>query len=275
MGGRPAIVLRRVLDRIRAEGPLLARDFLPDRPGASGSWWGWRPEKAALEYLWRTGELTVVRRERFEKVYDLTERVLPDHHATAAPTVAEHVDWACSTALERSLVATPRELAGFWGAVDVGAARHWCAGAVQDGRAVAVAVAGREGAAPWHAVAVTDWRQRLGASPPVPHRTRALSPFDPLARDRQRLLRAFGFDYRFEAFVPAAKRQYGYYTLPLLEGDRFVGRLSARTDRKAGALIVEGLWWERGVKATRPRKAALGEALERVAALAGVERVTM
>ena len=107
--------LAAVRERIVREGPLRSQDF--EHEGArdgSSAWWGWKPQKAALEYLWHTGELLVVRREKFQKVYDLTARVLPDLHGAPAPSEEEHTEWACSTAMERLVVATPKELSEFW-----------------------------------------------------------------------------------------------------------------------------------------------------------------
>jgi uncharacterized protein YcaQ len=89
-----------------------------------------------------------------------------------------------------------------------------------------------------------------------------LCPFDPILRDRARTLRLFAFDYRFEAFVPEARRQYGYYVLPILERDRLVGRMDAKFHRERGVLEVKGLWWEKGV---RPARARLRTALEGLA----------
>jgi uncharacterized protein YcaQ len=98
---------------------------------------------------------------------------------------------------------------------------------------------------------------------------RLLSPFDPVLRDRARALRRFGFDYRFEAFTPAPERRYGYYVLPLLEGDRLVGRIEPKLLRDEGALEVRGLWWEPGVQASKARRRLLDEALGRLAAWVG------
>ncbi|HMN95127.1 MAG TPA: crosslink repair DNA glycosylase YcaQ family protein [Phycisphaerales bacterium] len=285
MGARPQRILDRVLERVRAEGPLQARDFDgPKRRGGAAAprdepagWWNWKPEKAALEYLWRTGKLAVARRERFEKVYDLVERVHGEHHARPQPTRAELIEWACISALERLGTATPRELARFWHAIELPEAKRWCDAAVRDGRVSPVRIAGagspargrgasRDSSAlagPFtEGVALVDWRTRLDAAPAAPPRVRILSPFDPVIRDRARLARLFDFDYRFEAFVPAAKRVYGYYTLPLLEGERFVGRAHIRADRPARRLVVDGLWWEATPRLARARRSALDDSLE-------------
>jgi hypothetical protein len=102
---------------------------------------------------------------------------------------------------------------------------------------------------------------------------RLLAPFDPIVRDRKRALRVFGFDFAFEAFVPAAKRRFGYYVLPMLEGERFVGRVLPRFDREVGALILERVWWEADVRPTRARRRALHDAARRLAASIGARAV--
>jgi hypothetical protein len=98
---------------------------------------------------------------------------------------------------------------------------------------------------------------------------RLLSPFDPVIRDRKRTRRLFDFEYRVEVFVPASQRTHGYYVLPVLEGDRLVGRVDPKLHRDRGCLIVRGPWWEPGVKATRTRMRALDEAIDRLALQVG------
>jgi hypothetical protein len=100
-----------------------------------------------------------------------------------------------------------------------------------------------------------------------------LSPFDPLIRDRKRSKWLFGFDYRIEVFIPAAKREYGYYVLPILEGDRFSGRVDLKTHRKEGALEVKGLWWEPDTRMTPSRDEALRRGLSRLAKFVEVDEV--
>ena len=123
------------------------------------------------------------------------------------------------------------------------------------------------------ALALADIETRLASvSAPAP-RLRILNPFDPVIRDRNRLTRLFGFDYRIEIFVPEARRQWGYYVYPLLEGDRFVGRIEVKSDRQAGELSVHQLWPEPGVKWTDARQAKLEAELGRLARLVGEEEV--
>jgi len=260
---------KRTLGEVRAaiaeRGPLSTRDF-PAPAGRRGAgWWDWSPHKAALELLWRSGELAVHSRRGFEKAYDLAERV---HGAAGdAPSRAALVDLACGAALERLGAATPRELAQFLNLVTPAEAKAWATRAVVDGGAVAVTLE-RDGKKPAAGLARPDWRKASAAA--IDATPRALAPFDPLVRDRARLAGLFGFDYRFEAFVPAAKRVHGYYTLPILAGESFVGRADAASDRERGRLVARRLWLEPGPDPRRRRTRAIA-ALERLAAGLGFE----
>ncbi|WP_243303735.1 winged helix-turn-helix domain-containing protein [Geothrix oryzisoli] len=267
-----AQVVQGVKARIEHEGPLKSSDF--EHPEKRGPWWGWKPQKAALDFLWRSGELMIPRREGFQKLYDLTERVLPEPHARPCPEPAEHLEWACATAAERLGVFTPKELADYWDSIEAAEAKAWCEGAAKAGRLVPVAVEGADGETR-PAFALADWEARLAKLPEPADRTRLLCPFDPILRDRARALRRFGFDYRFEAFVPEPKRQYGYFVLPILEGDRLVGRLDPKLHRDRGLLEIRGLWWEAGIKATKVRRRTLDEALARLAAFVGAEEIQL
>jgi uncharacterized protein YcaQ len=278
---------RRIVAAVRARlerhGPLATRDFAPPagRDGrraaarTNGSWWGWGPEKAALEMLWHTGVLLVTRREGFEKVYDLAERVLPEACAAPPPARAEHVDWACRTALDRLGAATPAQIAAFWSHVDAERAAAWCARAARAGRLVRARVERADADGHWTAWAPADWRARLAAAPPAPARQRLLAPFDPLLWDRKRVQRLFGFDYAFEAFVPAAKRRWGYYVMPILDGERLVGRVDPKLERDTRTLALRAVWWEPGVRPTRARRRDLEAAAQRLATALGATRIAM
>jgi hypothetical protein len=113
----------------------------------------------------------------------------------------------------------------------------------------------------------------LDDPPPPPDRIRVLSPFDPLIRDRNRLRRLFNFDYRIEIFVPEAKRTYGYYIFPLLQGDRLIGRIDMKARRDDGVLAVMGLWLEPGVRFTNGREAKLRAEVRRHAKFIGMGAV--
>ncbi|MEY4117368.1 MAG: hypothetical protein RLZZ116_696 [Planctomycetota bacterium] len=254
--------LAEVREALEARGPLATRDFpRPARLGKSEGWWDWSPHKAALEFLWRTGEVAVHSRRGFEKVYDLAERVhgaLPER-----PPRDALVAWACTSALERLGAATAREIAHFAWAITPAEANAWCGKAAKRGEIAQVSLE-RLGRAPRPGFARLDWKD-AAARAAVDETPRMLAPFDPLIRERGRLAELFGFDYRFEAFVPAAKRVHGYYTMPVLVGDRLVSRLDLASERDAGVLRVSRAWHEPGIAARAAERSAR-TAAERLAA---------
>ena len=263
-----------VLERIATSGPVMARELGGDAPKQAGGWWDWHPSKTALEYLWRTGTLAICRREGFQKVYDLAERVIPAAHRGPEPDDSAAIDWACRSALERLGFATPGEIARYWESVSNAEATAWCrANLGLELRQIEVDCV--DETKPRTAYAFDDVVDRAAtASNPLPI-LRILSPFDPMIRDRTRAGRLFGFDYRIEIFVPAHQRQYGYYVFPILEGDRFVGRIDMKHRRQEdGALHVTGLWPERGVKFGKARMRALEAALERMRRFCGASSVS-
>lgn len=257
-----------ILDRIARDGPVSSSDVGEGEERGRGGWWDWHPSKTALEWLWRTGRIAVTRRDGFRKVYDLTERVIPEAVRAVEIPAEAVVDWACSSALERLGFGTAVEVAAYWNAVSGEAARGWLAEAVREGRVEEVAIEGASGA-----------RRRgfalpglAGAVPPEPvGRLRVLSPFDPALRDRDRAEFLFGFRYRIEVFVPEPKRVFGYYVFPLLEGDRLVGRIDVK--RSGEVLAVRALWPEPGVAFGKRRLAKLEAELGRLAAFVGCGRV--
>lgn len=253
--------------RIAAEGALSTHAFDTKIDGERHMW-SRPPHKLALDYMWYSGELATCHRVNFAKYYDLAERVFPAGLRETEIPDAEQLDWLCRAAVERLLIATPGEIQRFWEAAETTEVRDW----VQTADLRPVEVQGARGE--WTAaLAPRDIEDRLAALVPATSRLRILNPFDPVIRDRNRLSRLFGFDYRVEMFVPAAKRIWGYYVFPILEGERFVGRIDLKADRKASALLVQNFWPEPGVRWPDSRRAKLAAELDRLARLAGVERV--
>ena len=256
------------LRHIADNGCCTSGDVGTDEARSNSGWWDWHPSKTALEYLWRSGQVSVVRRDGFTKVYDLTERVIPAEHLNRRHHPEETIDWCCTGALDRLGFATHGELAAFWDHITPAEAKAWCEAALADGRIIAVDIAGHDGKL-----------RRSYAWPdlpdlPVPEvapRLRILSPFDPALRDRKRAERLFGFYYRVEMFVPAPKRQYGYYVFPVMEGDRLIGRIDMKRDGET--LAVRAFWPEDGVKMGAGRQAALEKELTRAADFGGCGEV--
>ena len=267
--------LQVVLDQIREQGPLSSSDVGKEEARGSGGWWDWHPSKTALEYLWRTGALSVVGREGFKKRYDLTERVLEAtlSDPTNAPDVEGAIDWCCNGALDRLGFATHAEIAAFWAHVTTAEAKAWCIAALERGDIIQVQVEGADGTAK-SAFARPSLPDDAGLNAEPTSRLRVLSPFDPALRDRKRAAHLFGFQYTVEMFVPKARRKYGYYVFPLLERDRLVARVDMKAFRDRDCLHVKALWPEEGVKWTSARAKAFEAELHRMIDLAGVSKVT-
>jgi len=259
-----------VLARIAQHGEVTSADLATGEVRGSTGWWDWHPSKTALEFLWRTGQLAVVRRDGFRKVYDLTERVIPAALRDRRPDTVETVNWAARAALDRLGFATSGEIAAFFKLITPEEAKDWCAAALASGEITEIAVECTGGAL--RRVYARPGLEEA-AAPPVSDRVRVLSPFDPALRDRARAERLFGFHYRIEIFVPAPQRRFGYYVFPLLEGDRLIGRIDMKAERDAGVLAVRALWPEVSVPFGKGRLARLMAELERVAVFAGLERI--
>lgn len=258
-----------VLKRISDHGACTSGQVGEGESRGSGGWWDWHPSKTALEFLWRSGQLSVLRRDGFTKVYDLTERVIPPEHLNRRHHLQETIDWCCNGAMDRLGLATSRELAAFWDHVTSAEAKAWCAAALSDGQIIEVDIEGVDGTLR-RSFARPDIMD-VNVAAPAP-RIRVLSPFDPALRDRKRAERLFGFNYRIEIFVPQPERKYGYYVFPVIEGAHMIGRIDMR--RTDGALVVRGFWPESGVKMGVGRLKAMQAELERAAAFGGCSAVS-
>ncbi len=257
--------VRRIRDRIAQEGPLSTHAF--DTKAESREMWARPPHKKALDQMWYAGELATCHRENFVKFYDLGERVFPAE-LRQCPGEEMAADWLCDAAFDRLGMATGGEVQRFWEAMTAPEAKAWS----ERRQLVPLEVESADGT--WRqAWGVADIEARLAAAESVSSHLRLLNPFDPAIRDRIRLERLFGFAYRNEMFVPKDQRIWGYYVYPLLEGERFVGRLELKADRAAGWMQVTGFWPEPRVKWTAQRLAKLERELERFARLAGIRDV--
>lgn len=255
--------IARIRDRIAAEGPLSTHAF--DTRAQSREMWARPPHKKALEQMWYAGTLATSHRRNFVKFYDLGTRVFPDHDA---PPESHALTRLHRAALERLCIATPGEVQRFWSVATAAEIRDWAAVA----RTVPVRVQGADGS--WRdALAHPEIESRLADAPAATTRLRILNPFDPAIRDRARLERLFGFVYRNEIFVPAARRQWVYYVYPLLQGDRFVGRIELRADRAESRLRVTGFWPEAGVSWRARRAEKLDAELARFARMVDLTEI--
>ncbi|MEM9707763.1 MAG: crosslink repair DNA glycosylase YcaQ family protein [Pseudomonadota bacterium] len=253
---------------IADHGATCSRDVGGDEKKSSSGWWDWHPSKTALEFLWRSGQLAVCYRQGFQKFYDLAERVIPPEHLNARKDDREIIDWAMVEALDRLGFATSGELAAFFEIVTREEAKTWCAEALAQGRILEAEIEMADGSLR-RSFMTEAGLGRMSDLPEPSSRVRLLSPFEPALRDRGRAERLFDFHYRIEIFVPEAKRQYGYYVFPVMQGDRLIGRLDAR--RVEDTLVLRAFWPEPGVRLGKARMAGLLAELERVKSLAGVD----
>lgn len=250
--------------RIDAEGALSTAAFDTKVKGAK-KMWDRPPHKVALDYMWHAGELSTSHRVHFRKYYDLTEKVIPADILAQDIADDEQIAWLCNQALNRLSVATHKEIKEFWEAADVKEVRNWA-----EGRELMPVEWQRHDGSWVAAFGAVDIEQRLTELQKPSTRMRIVNPFDPCIRDRARLKNIFGFDYKIEIFVPAAKRKWGYYVYPLLEGDKFVGRIELKADRKAGILSIVNFWQEAGVKWSEARQEKLDSELQRFAKYVGL-----
>lgn len=228
-----------VLDRIRNEGPLGSKDFKSNHDAAPGQWWDWKPAKIALELLFWRGDIMVTERRNFHRMYDLTERVLPDNIDTSMPFDDELGRFLVHRALSSYGVATGREIVNHLHA----ASRETILNAVQqlvdEGVVIRVSIEKEDGY-----YALSDTIQTSSLSSCAVPEVFLLSPFDNLIIQRDRTSRLFGFDYVLESYMPEKKRKHGYYVLPILWGERLVGRLDPKADRKNRRMIIRNLRFE-------------------------------
>jgi uncharacterized protein len=235
-------------ERITQEGALRVSDFeRGDHPG--GTWWNWRPAKVALEYLFAFGDLMIANRINFQRVYDLTERILPKGVDMTEPDVDERNRFWIERGAKALGICSPGQAADYtW--MKFGKGKPMVAQLVKEGVLVEVNARLADGTSSTLIV----HRDNLplleeAASGGFPsQRTTFLSPFDNLFWARGRDEAFWGFHQRLEAYTPTEKRVYGYFCLPILHKDRLVGRFDPKMERKAGILRLKALYLESGVK---------------------------
>lgn len=248
-------MMRQVLARVKQDGPLMAKDFEPPKGHKPGPWWNWKPAKRALEQLFIEGKLMVVRRNNFHKVYDLPERVLPHGIDTTVPTRQEFIHFLILRAIRAHGLVAEAEISYLRKGIkrDV---KTGLKDLLKQGQVLPVRVAGLDR----DFYTTENKLEQLSASR-VAKMLHLLSPFDNAVIQRKRIEQLFAFDYQLECFVPAAKRVYGYFCLPILWAGQFIGRLDAKADRKAETLIVHKLSFEPGFKDAEPVIAPLANKL--------------
>ena len=260
-------ILKDVYDRVKAEGPLSTLDFEHKKHVEESGWWNWKPAKKALEQLFLEGKLMVKERKGFRKVYDLPERVLPYGVKTAPPLKKEYTRFIIETTLKAHGVATLKEICYQRPSLkkDV---KIMLSTMVEEGILLNCEI---EGLGDTSFFTFKSSLDRLGISQ-FGEGIRILSPFDNTVIQRERLKNFFDFQYQIECYVPAPKRKFGYFSLPLLHKNDFIGMVDCKADRKNQILIVKSCHY------THPEPMddfaeLLAESLEAFASFNGCETV--
>ena len=257
-----------VKDKIRIDGPQKARDFKSHNK-KSGSWWDWKPSKIALEKLFMQGDLMVCGRDGMEKIYDLTERVLPDTINTTEPTPLEYAEYLVNTHLRAYGVTTVKQITHLKADKELRKNVELILQSMTEEQSIQqVKIDGL----PTIFTVPTLLENTTKKSPP---KIRLLSPFDNSVIHRERLSHLFGFDFRLECYTPREKRRFGYFCLPILFGDEFIGRVDCKAHRKNGQLELIHLHIENFDLETELWLEAFAETIDRFAAFNGCQSVKL
>lgn len=226
---------RRIVAELKARGPLTTSDFEHPDHSRKGAWWGWSDVKQTLERMFYCGALVSGGRTKFKRIYALPEQVLPSKLLENAPTASEAQKGLLVKAAVSLGVGTKKDLADYFRLKVVDIKPHFDE-LVEEGRLTPVTVDG------WNEIAYVSPETNLH---PKTHKgTTVLSPFDPVCWNRERTSRLFGFDYKIEIYVPAEKRKFGYYSLPVLHDGELIARLDLKSNRQLNTLQVQSSWAE-------------------------------
>ena len=239
-----------------------------------GGWWNWKEEKDALEALLLTGEVMIARRQNFQRVYDLRERVLPGWDDAALPSSEEVRRTLTLRAVHALGIALPAWVPDYFRQPKKGMPQRLEALAARGPAACASRWRGSKDRLTSIPTGIRCSKQAASGSR-EPTLTTLLSPFDPLVWDRQRARELFDFDYTIECYTPAAKRRYGYFTLPILHRGRLIGRLDPKAHRAQGLFEVKALHLEPGVPVSEELVADLAAVLRRLAAWHGTPELVV
>ena len=269
-----------VLEEIRRNGPMSSRDFGQEpRKEERQGWWDWKPAKIALELLYSAGLLMIAYRENFQRYYDLTEKVLPSTVDKREPSEGERRRFYIKKTVGAWGIVKPADFPHYFYKWSVrttlrgNALRGTLQQLLKDDVLTEVTVDGGDES---HYILTEDLQtlQKISEGDiGVFNRVTFISPFDNLTWDKNRVKRLFGFEKKFEAYIPREKREFGYYTLNILYRDQLVGRLDPKIHRNRNILEVKALRFEEGFKPDDSFKEKLEEAFRDFMEFHGAERI--
>ncbi|MCS2158486.1 winged helix-turn-helix domain-containing protein [Scandinavium sp. H11S7] len=261
-----------LIEHIQQNGPVRSADFEHPRKGANG-WWEWKPHKRHLEGLFTAGKVMVIGRHNFQRIYDLTSRVMPHWNDERDLLAQEQAEELMLQNSARSLgIFRGQWLADYYRLrqplLPVLLAR-W----QEEGLIIPVDVEGL--GAMWLHADLQPLLEDAQAGKLTATRSVVLSPFDPVVWDRKRAEQLFDFTYRLECYTPAPKRQFGYFVLPLLHQGKLVGRMDSKMHRKTGVLEIFAVYLQDGVRVSQTLEKGLMQAISDFACWQGAGSVVL
>ncbi len=232
-----------VLDKIKAEGALQSKDFEHKRSSAA-NWYEWKPAKRALEQLFMEGKLMVAKRKGFQKVYDLTERVLPKNIDTSIPSEKEYAIHLIEKAIQANGIVEEKEIAYLRTNLKQSISKT-LKELINENKILEINIEGKTNT---NYFTTTQQLKTIEKIKNINH-IHFLSPFDNAVIQRKRLQTIFDFDYMIECYVPEAKRKFGYFCLPVLYNNNFVARFDPKADRASKTFIIKTMHFEKGFRA--------------------------
>ncbi|HMQ78973.1 MAG TPA: crosslink repair DNA glycosylase YcaQ family protein [Ignavibacteria bacterium] len=260
-------LLNLIIDRITSEGPLQSRDF--EESKKRGQWWDWKPAKEGLEFLFHTGRLTAKARKGFQKVYDLPERTLPRNTKLTVPSDDELSEHLITKAISANGISSEREFT-YLRHHNRSATKHTINRLLEEKKIVRIKIKEIENEEYYSTNKILQSISSYKTEPGV----HILSPFDNIVIQRKRLLDLFGFEYFIECYIPAPKRKYGYFCLPVLFGNKFAGRIDAKADRRSGKFIIINEFWENGFRFDEEFAAKYEHKLKEIAEFSGCTEIS-
>lgn len=258
-----------VLDRIKSEGALQSKDFEHKSSSVNG-WYDWKPAKKALEQLFMEGELMIAKRKGFQKVYDLTERVLPKNINTTMPTIEEYCKYLIDSYINANGIVLENEISYLRNKIKTPLNKE-IKKLLKEGELINVSIEGLD------KLSFITTQKKLAELEKIPasNYIHFLSPFDNAIIQRKRIQRFFNFDYIIECYLPESKRKYGYFTLPILFNDNFVGRFDPKVNRSEKTFYIKSIHFEDGFKPTEVFTKLFSEKLKSFAKFNGCERIVI
>ena len=269
-GEQNSEIVESILQYIRENGEVRSADF--ENKQTRGAWWDWKLEKIALEHLYYRGDLMISRREKFQRVYDLRERVLPDWDDSQAPSAIEAVKALTLNSIKALGVANQTWAANYFYLKKAETAQV-LKELLEEGKIQQVKVEGLKGNPFYVHTENLSLLNDAMENKLRPTHTTILSPFDPLISDRGRTRDLFDFDYQIECYTPAPKRKFGYFVLPILHKGKLVGRMDAKAWRNENRLQVIKLFLESGVMPNTALAKDLAVTIKAYASWQGLDKV--